>query len=325
MQDGMRITGTGSALPERKVTNGELAAVVETSDEWIRERTGIGQRHISTGETVVSLAVKAALAALEQAQKTAAEVDLILLATCSPEALLPCSACQVQAQLGAVNALAFDLNAACSGFLFALATANAYLQTGTYRNALVIGSEVLSKLIDWTDRTTCILFGDGAGAVFLESGSGSGLLGSALHSDGGRGHVLACRERGLQNPYYQEESIETCHVQMNGQEVYRFATRQVPLCIEEAVEAAGLSMDDIDLFVLHQANVRIIDAVAKRLGADRSKFPTNLERVGNMSSASIPVLLDELNRAGRLHRGDRVVLAGFGAGLTYGACVLAWC
>lgn len=325
MQGGMRITGTGSALPDRKVMNAELAAVVETSDEWIRERTGIGQRHISTGETVVSLAVKAALAALEQAQKTAAEVDLILLATCSPEALLPCSACQVQAQLGAVNALAFDLNAACSGFLFALATANAYLQTGTYRNALVIGSEVLSKLIDWTDRTTCILFGDGAGAVFLESSGAGGLLGSALHSDGGKGQVLACRERSLQNPYYQEEAMEACHVQMNGQEVYRFATRQVPVCIGEAVEAAGLSVDDIDLFVLHQANVRIIDAVAKRLGVDRSKFPTNLERVGNMSSASIPVLLDELNRAGRLHRGDRVVLAGFGAGLTYGACVLAWC
>lgn len=325
----IRVKGTGSALPKKIVQNEDLTEFVETSDEWIRERTGIGQRHISTGETVASLASEAAREALRMAGKEPEEVELILLATCSPESLLPCSACQVQAQIGAVNALAFDLNAACSGFLFGLTTANAYLQTGQRRNALVIGSEVLSKLIDWEDRSTCILFGDGSGAVFLEAEekeSGAGLIGSALHSDGGKGAVLECRERMAATPFFAENNTEDkgLFIRMDGQEVYRFATRQVPKCIEEALENAGLTVEDIDLFVLHQANIRIIDAVAKRLRADREKFAVNLQSVGNMSSASIPVLLDELIREGRIHKGDRVVMAGFGAGLTYGACVFVW-
>ena len=257
------------------------------------------------------------------------------MATCSPEQYLPCCACQVQAAIGAVNALAFDVNAACSGFLFALNTADAYLRTGLAENALVIGSEVLSKLVDWTDRGSCILFGDGAGAVVVERCEASpGILGRALHSDGTGGGVLQCGARELTTPYARTSAAKTDqkqqtddrehYIQMDGQEVYRFATRRVPQCIEEALSDAGLAVPDIDLFVLHQANARIIDAVAKRLHADRDKFPTNLERVGNMSSASIPVLLDELNRQGKLHRGDRIVLAGFGAGLTIGACVMTW-
>lgn len=309
--------------------------MVETSDEWIRERTGIGERHVSVGETVVTLASEAARKALEQAGKRAEEIDLILVATCSPEQYLPCCACQVQAAVGAVNALAFDVNAACSGFLFALNTADAYLRTGLAENALVIGSEVLSKLVDWTDRGSCILFGDGAGAVVVERCEASpGILGRALHSDGTGGGVLQCGARELTTPYARTSAAKTDqkqqtddrehYIQMDGQEVYRFATRRVPQCIEEALSDAGLAVPDIDLFVLHQANARIIDAVAKRLHADRDKFPTNLERVGNMSSASIPVLLDELNRQGKLHRGDRIVLAGFGAGLTIGACVMTW-
>ena len=309
--------------------------MVETSDEWIRERTGIAERHVSVGETVVTLASEAAHKALEQAGKTAEEIDLILVATCSPEQYLPCCACQVQAAVGAVNALAFDVNAACSGFLFALNTADAYLRTGLAENALVIGSEVLSKLVDWTDRGSCILFGDGAGAVVVERCEASpGILGRALHSDGTGGGVLQCGARELTTPYARTSAAKTDqkqqtddrehYIQMDGQEVYRFATRRVPQCIEEALADAGLAVPDIDLFVLHQANARIIDAVAKRLHADRDKFPTNLERVGNMSSASIPVLLDELNRQGKLHRGDRIVLAGFGAGLTIGACVMTW-
>lgn len=309
--------------------------MVETSDEWIRERTGIAERHVSVGETVVTLASEAAHKALEQAGKTAEEIDLILVATCSPEQYLPCCACQVQAAVGAVNALAFDVNAACSGFLFALNTADAYLRTGLAENALVIGSEVLSKLVDWTDRGSCILFGDGAGAVVVERCEASpGILGRALHSDGTGGGVLQCGARELTTPYARTSAAKTDqnqptddrehYIQMDGQEVYRFATRRVPQCIEEALSDAGLAVPDIDLFVLHQANARIIDAVAKRLHADRDKFPTNLERVGNMSSASIPVLLDELNRQGKLHRGDRIVLAGFGAGLTIGACVMTW-
>ena len=328
----IRITGTGSALPGRIVTNKELEQMVETSDEWIRERTGIGERHVSVGETVVTVASEAVGKALEQAGKSAEEIDLILVATCSPEQYLPCCACQVQAAIGAVNALAFDVNAACSGFLFALNTADAYLRTGLAKNALVIGSEVLSKLVDWTDRGSCILFGDGAGAVVVEQCEAAGILGRALHSDGSGGGVLRCEARKLATPFaapVTAEAEETASpedgehsIRMDGQEVYRFATRRVPQCIEEALSDAGLTVADIDLFVLHQANARIIDAVAKRLHADREKFPTNLERVGNLSSASIPVLLDELHRQGRLHRGDRIVLAGFGAGLTIGACVM---
>ena len=331
----IRITGTGSALPGRIVTNKELEQMVETSDEWIRERTGIGERHVSVGETVVTLASEATRKALEQAEKRAEEIDLILVATCSPEQYLPCCACQVQAAIGTVNALAFDVNAACSGFLFALNTADVYLRTGLAKNALIIGSEVLSKLVDWTDRGSCILFGDGAGAVVVERCEApAGILGRALHSDGTGGGVLQCGARELTTPYARTSAAKTDQnqptddrehfIQMDGQEVYRFATRRVPQCIEEALSDAGLTVPDIDLFVLHQANARIIDAVAKRLHADRDKFPTNLERVGNMSSASIPVLLDELNRQGKLHRGDRIVLAGFGAGLTIGACVMTW-
>ena len=331
----IRITGTGSALPGRIVTNKELEQLVETSDEWIRERTGIAERHVSVGETVVTLASEAARKALEQAGKTAEEIDLILVASCSPEQYLPCCACQVQAAIGAVNALAFDVNAACSGFLFALNTADAYLRMGLAENALVIGSEVLSKLVDWTDRGSCILFGDGAGAVVVERcRTTEGILGRALHSDGTGGGVLQCGARELTTPYAGTSAAKADQnqpmddrehfIQMDGQEVYRFATRRVPQCIEEALSDAGLAVPDIDMFVLHQANARIIDAVAKRLHADRDKFPTNLERVGNMSSASIPVLLDELHRQGRLHRGDRIVLAGFGAGLTIGACVMTW-
>lgn len=342
----IRITGTGSALPGRIVTNKELEQMVETSDEWIRERTGIAERHVSVGETVVTLASEAARKALEQAGKRAEEIDLILVATCSPEQYLPCCACQVQVDIGAVNALAFDVNAACSGFLFALNTADAYLRMGLAENALIIGSEVLSKLVDWTDRGSCILFGDGAGAVVVERCKAesraveekqipaAGILGRALHSDGTGGGVLQCDARELTTPYARTSAVKTDQnqpmddrehfIQMDGQEVYRFATRRVPQCIEEALSDAGLTVPDIDLFVLHQANARIIDAVAKRLHADRKKFPTNLERVGNLSSASIPVLLDELHKQGKLHRGDRIVLAGFGAGLTIGACVMTW-
>lgn len=309
--------------------------MVETSDEWIRERTGIAERHVSVGETVVTLASEAARKALEQAGKRAEEIDLILVATCSPEQYLPCCACQVQAAVGAVNALAFDVNAACSGFLFALNTADAYLRTGLAKNALIIGSEVLSKLVDWKDRGSCILFGDGAGAVVVERCEASpGILGRALHSDGTGGGVLQCGARELTTPYARTSAAKTDqkqqtddrehYIQMDGQEVYRFATRRVPQCIEEALADAGLAVPDIDLFVLHQANARIIDAVAKRLHADREKFPTNLERVGNLSSASIPVLLDEQHKQGKLHRGDHIVLAGFGAGLTIGACVMTW-
>lgn len=323
----MKIIGTGSALPKVTVSNKQIMDWVDTSDEWIRERTGIANRHLSTGETVASLAAEACEKALKQAGVKAEEVDMILLATCSPEYLLPCAACQVQERIGAANAVAFDINAACSGFLFGLTTAQAYLQSGMYKKILIAGSEVLSKLMNWGDRSTCILFGDGAGAVLMEAAEDtqeSRMISFSQGSDGAKGMVLSCRDRWINNPLYKENIQEDFYVQMDGQAVYRFATRQVPACIQDALQKAFLTVEDIDLFILHQANARIIEAAAKRLHADIQKFPMNVDRMGNMSSATIPVLLDELNREGRLKRGDKLVLSGFGAGLTFGACVIVW-
>lgn len=319
----IHIMGTGSALPGRVVENRELEGMVDTSDEWIRERTGIGSRHVSTGQTVAELAADACQRALEDAGKQAEEVELILAATCSPEEAVPCVACQVQSRIGAGNAVAFDLNAACAGFLFALHTAWAYVEAGIYRNALVVGSEVLSKLVDWEDRSTCILFGDGAGAVYVENCQEGGLLSFVQHADGKKGGVLGGGARLLSNPWAGQQECQP-FFRMDGREVFSFAVRQVPLNVEEALGKAGLGIPDVDLFVLHQANRRIIEGIAKRLGADLSRFPMNLERVGNTSSAAIPLLLDELNRQGRLKRGMRLVLSGFGAGLTCGACVMEW-
>lgn len=319
----IKIVGTGSALPTRVVPNEEITRLVDTSDEWIRERTGIGGRRISTGETVVSLASLACAAALEDAARSADSVELLLLATCSPEDVTPCAACQVQDRIGARNAVAFDLNAACAGFLFALHTAWAYIEAGVCQNALVVGSEVLSKIVDWQDRGTCVLFGDGAGAVYVEKCESGGILGFAQHADGSRGGVLACGGRGLSNPWFGQPGGEG-FIRMDGREVFAFAVRKVPAAIGEALEKAGLAPEDVDLFVLHQANRRILEGISKRLGLDMALFPMNLDRVGNTSSAAIPLLLDELNKEGRLKPGMTVVLSGFGAGLTYGACVVKW-
>lgn len=320
----IKISGTGSALPEKILTNTDLEQMVETSDAWITERTGIKERHVSNGNTVASLAAEACRRALADAGKTAEEVDLILLATCSPEMLLPCSACQVQSAIGAKNAVAFDLNAACAGFLFALQTAQAYIASGMYRNALIIGAEVLSKIVDWQDRGTCVLFGDGAGAVFVEpcEESSQGIISTVAGSNGSRGGVLYCRERvtNAEDEFAEKDT----YIHMNGGEVYKFAVRQVPDCIEKALVKADLKAEDIDLFVLHQANVRIIEAIAKRLKVGMEHFPVNADRVGNTSSAAIPLLLDELNKSGKIKPGMKLVLSGFGAGLTYGACVLRW-
>lgn len=319
----VKIIGTGSALPEKTVTNNDLTQLVDTSDEWIKERTGIGSRRISTGETVVSLAAQACEKALENAGREAAQVQLLLVATAAPEVGIPCAACQVQSLLGAADAVAFDLNAACAGFLFALNTAYAYIEAGIYENALIVGSEVLSKIVDWTDRGTCVLFGDGAGAVLVERSEQPGILGFVQHSDGTKGEVLKCDSRQLKNPYISL-TFDSPFVKMDGREVFAFAVRQVPSCIQEVLQQIRLDAEDVDLYVLHQANRRIVEGIAKRLAVEMDKFPMNLDRVGNMSSAAIPVLLDELNREGRLREGMTLVLSGFGAGLTYGACVLRW-
>lgn len=319
----VRIMGTGSALPRKRVDNRWMEQLVETSDEWIRERTGIAGRYVSTGETVAELGAEAAVQALADAGEKPEEVGFLLVATCSPERAIPSAACQIQGRIGAVNAVAMDLNGACSGFLFALHTAWAYMEAGVCESALVIGAEVLSKLVDFQDRGTCILFGDGAGAVLLRKAEKEGLLAFAQHSDGSRGEVLRCDTRALQSPFVHRK-METSYIRMEGKEVFSFAVRQVPEVIREVLEKAEKKAGEVDFFFLHQANRRILEGIAKRLEVEQEKFPTNLERVGNMSSASIPVLLDEWNKAGKIKTGEVLVLSGFGAGLTWGACVLVW-
>lgn len=313
------ICGTGSAIPVGTVDNHDLAKLVETNDEWIRERTGIVRRHIADTETTVSLAAEAAKKALADAKMDAAEIDLLLVSTISSNVILPCTACEVQKEIGAENAFCFDMNAACTGFVLAYQTACAYLASGICRTALVIGSECLSNLINWQDRSTCILFGDGAGAAVVKAGEGSFYL-PVSHSDGVKGDALTCSSRHdgkCKNP-------SACFMQMDGQAVFKFAVRSVPEVIGEVLEKNNLQKKEIDWFVLHQANRRIVEAVARRLEEPIEKFPMNLQEYGNTSSASIPILLDEMNHRGLLKSGQKIVLAGFGAGLTWGASILEW-
>ncbi len=322
------ICGTGSCIPRYTMDNNELAKFVETSDEWIRERTGVIRRHIIKEETTVSMASEAGKRALENAGVSAEQIDLILVATISSNVLLPCTACEVQKNLGAVNATCFDLGgAACSGFVLAYNTAEAYLAGGVYKTALVIGSESLSSITNWNDRGTCILFGDGAGAAVLKAEEGVRYL-PVTHSDGAKGEALICRSRYDTNGITKKTSDasvneEEYFIQMDGQAVFKFAVKKVPEVIKEVLVLNCLEKKDIDLYILHQANRRIVEAVAKRLGEPIEKFPMNLQEYGNTSSASIPILLDELNRAGTLKPGQKLLLAGFGAGLTWGASILS--
>ena len=324
----IRILGTGSSIPEREITNKDLEAFLDTSDTWIRERTGIGSRHAVTTETTTSLAAEACEKALQNAGKKAEDVDLILAATVSPDCTFPCLACEIQAAIGAENATAYDVNAACAGFLFALDSAAAYIQCGLYKNALIVGAEVLTKIVDWNDRSSCILFGDGAGAAYIEAAE-DGLVAMVQGANGKKGMALYRYEAPARTPFTEivasnEEATGTGYLEMNGQEVFRFAVSQVPESIQQVLDKAGWDKSEVDHYVLHQANARIIQSIAKRLGEPEEKFPMNLHRYGNMSSASIPVLLDELNQVGKLKRGERIILSGFGAGLTYGATALIW-
>ena len=318
----MKIVGTGSCLPQRVVSNDDLAAIMDTSDEWISSRTGIRNRHIATTETTTSLACDAVKSALQDAGIDGSEIDLIIAASVSTDKIVPSLACQIQAEIGAGSAVAFDINAACSGFLFGLATADAYFKTGRFHKAVVVGAEVLSKIMDWNDRSTCVLFGDGAGAAVVRSDE-SGIMSMVQGSDGARGNALTCEGRRVNNPYKKNDT-SLDYTKMNGQEVYKFAVKTVPKSIEEALLKADVKADDVKYFLLHQANLRIIEAVAKRLGQSIEKFPTNLQECGNISAGSVPVLLDFVNREGMLQKGDTIVLAGFGAGLTWGATVLIW-
>jgi len=317
----IKIKGTGRCLPEKIVNNLDLEKRIDTTDEWIRERTGIERRHVSTGESVADLALEAAKKALADCNKDALDLDLIIVASCSSEMALPCVACQVQAGIGAKRAVAFDLNAACAGFLFALNTASAYLESGIYKNALIIGAEVLSKIVDWEDRGTCILFGDGAGAMYIELDSSKPATKFVQRSDGTKGMVLKCGQRENKNAFFKGES-ESHFVSMDGREVFKFATRQIPDVINELLEVANCDAKEVDLFILHQANLRIIESISKRLKVNMDKFPSNVSKVGNTSSASIPILFDELKKEGKIKEGMKLVLSGFGAGLTYSASLI---
>ena len=317
-----RIVGTGAYVPEQIATNDDLARIVETNDEWIRSRTGIGERRIATTETNSYMAAQAAKQALDQAGIAPEDVDLILLATSSPDYCFPNGACEIQEQIGAVNAAGYDISAACTGFVFALNTAHAFIQAGIYRTALVVGADVLSKLLDWTDRGTCVLFGDGAGAVVVKADE-TGILGMNMHSDGTKGGVLTCGSRTNGN-FLLGKKPELGYMTMDGQEVFKFAVKKVPQCITEVLEDTGVKAEDVRYFAIHQANYRIIESIAKRLKVNVDRFPVNMEHYGNTSGASVPLLLDEMNRKGMLSAGDKVVLSGFGAGLTWGAALLEW-
>lgn len=299
-----KIIGTGAYSPELVWDNNKLAEMVETNDEWIRERTGIARRHIEKEKSATEMAVIAAKNAMESCKECSAEqLDAIIVCTIAQEEVLPSVSCQVQAAIGADNAFCFDLKAACSGFVFAYNTCVAYMNMGLIKNALIIGVEKISAITDWTDRSSCILFGDGAGAAVITACSEKGAM--MMKCDGSRGDVLTCPAGST--------------LVMNGQEVFKFAVRSVPEAITEVMEQMELAKEDVDYYILHQANRRIVESVAKRLGEPIEKFPMNLEEYGNTSSASIPLLLDELYRSGKLPKGSRLIMAGFGAGLSWGA------
>ncbi len=315
------ITGTGSYAPSRIMTNDDFAAYLDTSDSWIRERTGIRERRIAAeGEATSDLAVEAAKKALESADLTAADIDGILLATATPDIAFPSTACLVQARLGATRAFAFDLNAVCSGFVYAMTVAKSLVETGAARRLLVIGSEVMSRSLDWKDRGTAILFGDGAGAVVVESSTtvSRGLGSFRLGADGQHWEMIHVPAGGTRL------TKEAATIRMKGGETFKMAVRQLQESVLEVLALDGVSPAEVALLVPHQANVRIIDALASRLALPPEKVMVNIDRYGNTSAASIPVALDEAVRGGRVHEGDRVLLTAFGAGVTWGSGLLTW-
>lgn len=305
-----KICGTGAYIPEKILDNEALSKLVDTSDEWIRSRTGIRRRHIAgEKETVAFMAGEAAKAALQNAKVNGSAVELILAATMSAEEAMPGVAARVQQTIGAKGAASFDINSACTGFLAALNTAQTYIEAGIYKTVLVAGAEKLSSLVDWNDRNSCILFGDGAGAVVLKADP-EGLYVQVSHSEGEKGQALTAPKNGF--------------LQMDGRAVFEFAVSRVPEVIREVLKKAGIEKEEVDFYLLHQANRRIISAAVKRLGLEEERFPMNMEEYGNTSAASIPILLYEENRRGKLKKDSLLVLSGFGGGLTYGASLLRW-
>ncbi len=324
---GSTITGIGRYLPRRVMTNHEIEKMVDTSDEWIVTRTGIKERRIAAPEEASSdLAYAASQEALADAGVTPEQLDLIIVGTATPDMLFPATGCILQDRLGAKQAGAFDLSAACSSWVYAVAVAHGYIASGLAKTVLVAGAETLSKFTNWKDRNTCVLFGDSAGAVVMQACEPrSGFLSFYLGADGAGGPLIALPAGGSRIPASFESIERNQHfLQMNGREVYKFAVRCIPKAIEEAVQRAHMTIDDVDLFIPHQANIRIIDAAAGRLGQPREKFFINVERYGNTSAASVPVALYEAVHSGRVKVGDTVVLVAFGGGLTWGSCALRW-
>ena len=303
-----RIIGTGSYIPKKVITNDDLSLTLDTSDAWISTRTGIHNRHIAEGMTSSDMAYMAARRAVDDSGLNPADIDVIIVATSSPDYAFPSTATLVQAKLEAVNAACFDISAACTGFIYAYSIAQGYIAGGMYKNILIIGTEVMSEHVDWKDRSVCVLFGDGAGAAMLTADKDN-LSSVMIHSDGSRGNVLTC---GKDNIF------------MDGQEVFKFAVKTVPMSIQDILNKEHIRADDVGMYILHQANQRIIQAVSKRLGISMEKFPMNMQEYGNTSAASIPILLDELNRNNRLVRDELIVMSGFGAGLSWGSIVLNW-
>ena len=326
---GVVLRGCGSATPSRAISNAELGERVETSDDWIRSRTGIGARRVvGTEESLGELSCRAAERALAMAGWSADSLDLILLATSTPDDLFG-SAPQLQARIGAKNAAAFDLTAACSGFLFALVTASQYLRTGAMRRVLVVGADQLSRWVDWDDRRSCVLFGDAAAAVVIEASEDGqdDLQGFLLRSDGSRGQVLQLPQVNDRAPLVADASHQRGGfqpIQMNGQEVYKFAVREVPAILDRLLKQTGTDPESLDWLLLHQANQRILDAVADRFSIPHAKVLSNLANYGNTSAATIPLMLDEAVRDGRIQPGHRIASSGFGAGLSWGAALLRW-
>ncbi|MCK7593565.1 beta-ketoacyl-ACP synthase III [Pseudomarimonas salicorniae] len=318
-----RILGTGSYLPERVLTNAELATRVDTSDEWIRERTGIGQRHVAAeGQTTGDLAYEAALRALDAAGVKASEIDLIVLGTTTPDIIFPSTACLLQHRLGANGCAAFDVNAACSGFIYALSVANQFIRAGTVKTALVVGAETLTRMLDWDDRATCVLFGDGAGAAVLRADSEPGILSTHLHADGGFKELLY-------NPVgvsagFKDEKNHGVRVLMAGNEVFKVAVKTLDAVVEETLAANQLEKSAIDWLIPHQANLRIISATAKRLGMSMERVVVTVDRHGNTSAASVPLALDEAIRSGKVKRGELLLLEAFGGGFTWGSALVRY-
>lgn len=324
----MRILGTGSYAPSRVLTNADLEKLVSTSDEWIVQRTGIRERHVAADHEATSdMAVEAAKAALEYAGCTAADLDAIIVATISPDMPMPSCAVRVQAKLGARNAFAFDLSAACAGSLYGLTIADKFIRSGDAKRILVVGAELLTRLVDWSDRSSCVLFGDAAGAMVLGPSDDEhrGLLSAHLHSDGESADLLTIPGGGSRHPASQDVLDKKLHkISMAGRDVYRFAVRVLPDALMEAFEANGVRPGDIDHVVSHQANLRIVESVLDRVGIPRQRCWVNIDRYGNTSSASLPLSLDEANRAGRLRPGDLVAMMAIGSGMAWGSALMRW-